>query len=56
MQVLSEGLAYDVVVAVAGLAVDGSVVANAESGHDCQEDRHDEDEECEVLSIEGETF
>lgn len=41
---------YDVVVAVSGLAVDRLVVADAESGDDCQEDGHDEYEEGEVLS------
>lgn len=44
------------IVAVAGLAVNRSVVADAESGDDSEEDGHDEDEECEVLNRESGTF
>ena len=50
------GEPYDVVVAVAGLAVDGLVVADAERGDDCQEEGHGEEEEREVLSSEMGTF
>lgn len=55
MEVLHAGGKYDVVVAVSGLTVDGSVVADTEEGDDSDEDGDDDYEEGDVLRREWKT-